>query len=417
MLNEVGWMVAVAALGAVLVLPLRSRYSADEFQLIQLSFLAHVGSSLAQIGVVWFYGSADMLMFHRFASELSAAARSDPGILTAIAQLLVKVDPELTTVYVPVAGETTGAMVAATAVACLLTNDSFYGANMLFAVVSFFGKVVLYEGIRIAAPDHHRWMRIGVFLVPSAVFWTSGILKEAWAVVGLAMAFLGAAMLVERRDRAGLIWILLGFLPMYGVKPYLIAAWGLGLLGWIYAKRAQGTGQLLRPAMVPVLILVALVFLQVLGRFIPRIALDNLAEESARMQMAGTSGKGSAYTLTSQISSSWTTQLAILPLAVFTGLFRPGLWEVANPLMLANALETTAFVVATLQVARNRAAIPGWLLRVPVLAFLVIFVVVLATATGFTSANLGTLSRYRMPLIPFFACGLLLLRRPAPTSG
>ena len=45
----------------------------------------------------------------------------------------------------------------------------------------------------------------------------------------------------------------------------------------------------------------------------------------------------------------------------------------------------------------------------PVLMFCATFVVTLGIAVGLATTNLGTLSRYRMPLVPFFATLLLLV--------
>jgi hypothetical protein len=48
----------------------------------------------------------------------------------------------------------------------------------------------------------------------------------------------------------------------------------------------------------------------------------------------------------------------------------------------------------------------------PALMFCLAFVLVLALGTGMSTANLGTLSRYRAPMMPFFLLMLLVLREP-----
>jgi hypothetical protein len=47
----------------------------------------------------------------------------------------------------------------------------------------------------------------------------------------------------------------------------------------------------------------------------------------------------------------------------------------------------------------------------PFLVFCVVFVITFGIAVGLTSTNLGTLSRYRSPILPFFAVLLLVLGR------
>jgi hypothetical protein len=48
----------------------------------------------------------------------------------------------------------------------------------------------------------------------------------------------------------------------------------------------------------------------------------------------------------------------------------------------------------------------------PFLVFCVVFVIAFGIAVGLTSTNLGTLSRYRSPLLPFFVVLLLVLGKP-----
>ena len=45
----------------------------------------------------------------------------------------------------------------------------------------------------------------------------------------------------------------------------------------------------------------------------------------------------------------------------------------------------------------------------PFLVFCTVFVIAFGIAVGLTSTNLGTLSRYRSPILPFFAVLLLVL--------
>ena len=50
--------------------------------------------------------------------------------------------------------------------------------------------------------------------------------------------------------------------------------------------------------------------------------------------------------------------------------------------------------------------------KTPFLVFCLVFVITFGLAVGLASTNLGTLSRYRAPLLPFFAVLLLVLSKP-----
>jgi hypothetical protein len=52
----------------------------------------------------------------------------------------------------------------------------------------------------------------------------------------------------------------------------------------------------------------------------------------------------------------------------------------------------------------------------PVLLFCIVFVITMGVAIGLASSNLGTLSRYRMPMMPFFAALLFVLTAKPATQ-
>jgi hypothetical protein len=58
-----------------------------------------------------------------------------------------------------------------------------------------------------------------------------------------------------------------------------------------------------------------------------------------------------------------------------------------------------------------RAGTLGGLFRSPFLVSSVVFILVFGVGVGLATRNLGSLSRYRMPMMPFYATTLLVLRR------
>ncbi len=107
-------------------------------------------------------------------------------------------------------------------------------------------------------------------------------------------------------------------------------------------------------------------------------------------------------------------QIAIMPVALGTALFRPFIFESFSAMQFLNAIEMTWLLVLFVQMLRRN----RWtdlLRRVtanPALMFCLVFVLVLAMGTGLSTANLGTLSRYRAPMMQFFLLLLMILREP-----
>ncbi|MEO8901749.1 MAG: hypothetical protein ABI627_09500, partial [Polyangiaceae bacterium] len=151
------------------------------------------------------------------------------------------------------------------------------------------------------------------------------------------------------------------------------------------------------------------------GALAPEIAVDTLGDQLTGLQNIGqTQIEGSHYEL-GAASGGFAGQLALAPLGLFTALFRPLIFEARSILVLLNSFETAFLTVAAVMVLARR----GFgktlteIIRRPILSFCAVFVLLFGTFVGLGSTNLGTLSRYRMPLTPFFATLLLaLLARP-----
>jgi hypothetical protein len=96
-------------------------------------------------------------------------------------------------------------------------------------------------------------------------------------------------------------------------------------------------------------------------------------------------------------------QLLFAPLALLTALFRPLFFEARNPPMAISAVETTMLVMFIARSAFQKGVARLWrdTRRSPALMLALTFVLTFAVAVGLSSTNLGTLSRYRVPMLPF----------------
>jgi hypothetical protein len=157
-----------------------------------------------------------------------------------------------------------------------------------------------------------------------------------------------------------------------------------------------------------------------LGQQFPEYAADRFSTRAYEMQQIGRGIRGgSNFVLSGEVPTTLGGQLVYAPIALLAALFRPAIFEVSNLLMLANALETTVLTLlfGRILFTRNIGKVWRQIADDPFLVFCVVFVLAFGIAVGLTSTNLGTLSRYRSPLLPFFAMTLLVLgtRRRAPS--
>ena len=143
----------------------------------------------------------------------------------------------------------------------------------------------------------------------------------------------------------------------------------------------------------------------------PRYHISKLAETAKitaydiRFGWGARTGEGSGYTL-GELDGSWQSMLKLAPQAINISLFRPYLWEVINPLMFLSAIESFILLLLTIYVVwRVRWRLFAQLEKPDVL-FCIIFALIFAFAVGVSTFNFGTLSRYKIPLMPYYLLAL-----------
>jgi hypothetical protein len=314
-----------------------------------------------------------------------------------------------------VGGESTGAMTAIAGTLCFLLDDSLYACCLLIAVASAASKLVLYHAFRSRIdPGLRDRVMFGVMLVPSVVFWTSALLKEPVAFIGLGPLVWGAWSLADKRTLRGACVMLFGAALVASVKAYVLFAFICAFSVFIYWRRMyDGRARPMSSLRLLGLaggVLTAFAGLLLLGQLFPAYALDRIVDETADLQQMGVQIEGgSNYSIVSGNSSA-AVQLVYAPLALFTALFRPSIFDVRNGLMLANAMETFVLTAILVRAAFTRPFRDLWrsMWRSPVLMFCATFVAVFGVGVGLATTNFGTLSRYRAPLMPFFVVLVLV---------
>jgi hypothetical protein len=149
-----------------------------------------------------------------------------------------------------------------------------------------------------------------------------------------------------------------------------------------------------------------------IGEDDPRYSIDKIAM-TARItayDIGFYTGKdaGSGYSL-GELDGTFSGMIKLAPQAINVSLFRPYLWEVRNPLMLLAALESFAFLIFTIYAFYKSRKVLGKAFGDPTILFCFIFSLTFAFAVGVSTFNFGTLTRYKIPLLPFYMMGLILL--------
>ena len=296
----------------------------------------------------------------------------------------------------------------------LFTFSSYSGTAVLFAVIAFAGGWMFFLTFYRLFPDIHKWIAFSVLFIPTVVFWGSGIFKDT-----ITLAALGVAthsfhrLMIERRVKLITIFLLVfSFWIIFSIKKYILLCFlPAVLLWWVASSLSQISSRMLRLLLAP-LTGVAVIFLayfavQMVGEDDRRYDITRLAETAKitaydiRYGWGARTGEGSGYTL-GELDGSWQSMLSLAPQAINISLFRPYFWEVQSPLMLLSALEALVLLTLTLYVIwRARWKLYTYL-QMPDVLFCLVFAVVFAFAVGVSTFNFGTLSRYKIPMMPYF---------------
>jgi hypothetical protein len=387
----------------------------------------HVGFASAQVPLTLsFYGSGDMFLYFSYGEILSQMMERDPlHVIPEVTGLLLHNEVRLPLTIIG-AGTATGSMSALAAWSFYLLGPSKYATCIAFAMLSLCGKIAMYRVFRSNLDPAFRLpAAIAALFVPSFVFWSSGLIKEAIAVAGFGWSLFGLHLWIrEGRTVPGWAVMVAGVIPIVLIKAYILLPLALAGGSWYYWARSLKRGRVrVRPTYFAVAALLGVGGIVLLGHYFPEYALDNFIARTSDLQQLGRGYQrlrgGSHFTLSGEIPTTFVGQLAYAPAALLTSLFRPALFEVHNLLMLANAVETTALTLlfARILFTRNLRNVRRQIADDPFLVFCLVFVIAFGIAVGLASSNLGTLSRYRCLLLPFFVVLLLVLGKPLPARS
>jgi hypothetical protein len=314
----------------------------------------------------------------------------------------------------------------------LVCFNSYLVASFLFAVLSYYGIWKAFRFFNKLYPHNTKQLAIAFLYIPSVAFWGSGIFKDNVTYGFLCLLIVGLySILIYRKNILVNILVVISSVYVIGViKSYILMAFLPSFGIWLFLEyRKKISSTVLRTISTPLFLglsaVAGLFVLQTLGKTFSKFSVENFEEKASGMQRWHTKrveqkGEGSSYSL-GTIDFSAAGMIKTAPQAIFVSIFRPFLWEARNPVMLLSALESLFFLVYTLRLFPHFFSKPtrafGILIDNPPLVFCIIFSLIFAFSVGFTSYNFGALSRYRIPLLPFYMMFVsILIEKLSPTK-
>ncbi|MBL4592450.1 MAG: hypothetical protein JKX68_01385 [Flavobacteriales bacterium] len=300
----------------------------------------------------------------------------------------------------------------------LISFGSYLVCSILMAVVSFLGLWLGYIAMCKLYRNTNKLMLIPFFLIPTALIWSSGILKDTLIIglVGLFLYSFSNIFIFRNNILFSIVSIIVGVYLLQFLKPILLIILIPYLFFWGFLYLTKPIKDLLIKVTFRFLVVVLIIGG---GYFINQICLDSSSKyriENALQTVKGiqsfhsmdvfSEGQNSytlgGYTTTPQVI------IKKIPEAINVTFFRPYLWEINNWPMLLGAIESLLLFVAfiyVLVVAKKhffRAMITNY-----EVIFMLFFSFTYSAVIGVSSYNFGALSRYKIPAIMF--CSLVLI--------
>lgn len=301
----------------------------------------------------------------------------------------------------------------------LFTFSTYSATAVFFALFGFAGAWAFFVTFYKQFPHLHKWIAISILFIPSVIFWGSGILKDTITLSALGLlTFTIHKVLIQKEFKVFNILILLfSAWVIIKVKMYIILCFLPAAFFWVYARQLFSVGSfitrvLVAPLLIPFVLIGAYYGIAKISEADEKYSLNAIANTAkiTAYDIRYYTGKdaGSGYSL-GELDGSMSSMLKLAPAAVNVSLFRPYFWEVRNPLMLLSALESLTFLLVTifLLVKYTRAFFNA--LTDPNILFCLVFSLVFAFGVGVSTYNFGTLARYKIPLLPYYALALVLL--------
>jgi hypothetical protein len=303
--------------------------------------------------------------------------------------------------------------------------NSYLVTCMAFGFLSYLAIFKLFTLFCRFYPSRIEGLSFAFLKIPSFVFWGSSVNKDTICVAMLCVLFYSFHKLFIEFKLYPKYFLALAISTylVFNIKSYIVIAAFPGLLMFAlinYQNKVLSGGirSLFAPVMIVVGILTFFLLYQSLSQTFTEYSEESLAVKaegfkSDHINIQEKAG-GSGYSLGEDMDYSPSTIIRKAPLALAISLFGPFPWQVRNAVMLMSSIESMYFFYLFLSVLLSVYGIKKLtgLLTDPILLFCLSFIVVLGVSIGLTSFNYGALVRFRIPLLPFFATFLVVLRKP-----
>jgi hypothetical protein len=275
----------------------------------------------------------------------------------------------------------------------VLSFGHYYINVILYSFITLFGPLALYRVMQDVFPNKKIAVLLSTFLVPSFIYWTSGLHKEGIIFAGFAfIAFNFYFGLKEKNFTVRRILMsLFGFILVLGLRNFFIIPLIPGLIAWALASRLKQ-----KPLVIFSAVYIFFIVLFFTAKYVdPRFNFPGAVVDKQQSFLKLT---GASTIQVTQLKPTITSFLLNTPQAFSLTIVRPYPGDVHHLLSLAAAIEIDFLILLFIIFLFWRT---NGTPKNPFILFCIFFSFSVLLMIGYSVNNLGAIVRYRSVLLPF----------------
>lgn len=297
---------------------------------------------------------------------------------------------------------------------------SYSVITLFFSMISFSGVWRLYRFFYEQYPHLYKQLAIAIIFLPNFVFWSSAILKDplctgmlGWFTYSMYKAFIKKEAIVKNLFVALFSAAILGIVKAYILASYL----PFFMLFIVFTNLKSIRRPFVRMVMLMLIFLITVGGVLIVGERLQEemadLAITKLAEsvQNTQQSFMRISDLAESSFSIGEFDGTPGGLVKIAPAGIVATLYRPYLWESKKVSTLMSSLESLALMLFTLYVFFRAGPVTFFasIVKDPMIMYCLLFSLVFALFVGVTTLNFGTLVRYKIPCMPFYIIGLVLI--------
>jgi hypothetical protein len=286
----------------------------------------------------------------------------------------------------------------------LFSFGYFQVHNIFINFVSLVGLTAIYKAFKPYLKNKEKLLFYVIYLVPSVLFWGSGLLKESIIFFGLGLLFLNLFNLSKQIKFKYLLYISIAIILLIYTKFYILIALSVPILGYLLNHYLKIKNSIFGYIISGLLfIVVSNVFPLINDRL--DIVFQIVNKQQTFSNFIAEVPTNSGFII-AELDNGFSI-IKNIPAAIINTTIRPYFWECNSFFVLLSALENMLVICCLILTIYFRLKINSF--NKNLIYFNLIFVFSLFTLIGLTTPVFGAIIRYKIPGLLLLFISLLIL--------